>query len=277
MGFVNPVLPLVLGLALHALAQGNITRRETGPIILKSEDPYYDLTLPSAYDYVHPPERPARYIRSAGREPWAKVSAQLAPMDRMLPQNPKGITAEEILALVSPPPNATTTFTRKKWQQIEVGVIEYHGVVNDLPVIGLSAILPLTRKALRLTVYGADPLEKEVREDFDQLLAAVTKAETNWYTDEALRKMETMEKVTWAGAALVALYPIAWSIFFRGRPLSAHWLRTGWLLAIALLLFIPISSPAPTSLSNNLVVNALVPVMYIMLAIRRLKMGIDVD
>jgi hypothetical protein len=277
MGFVNPVLPLVLGVALQALAQGNLTRRETGPIILKSEDPFYDLTLPSAYDQVHPPETPPRYIRSAGRETWAKVSAQITPMARVLPQNPAGITAEEIVSLVSPPPNATWTFSRKKWQQIEVGVLEYHGVVSDLPVIGLSTILPLARKALRITVYGADPLEKEVREDFDLLLASVTKAETNWYTDEALRKISTMEKVTWAGGALVALYPIVWSIFFRGRPLSAHWLRTGWLLAIALLLFVPISSPGPTTLASNLVLNALVPVMYIMLAIRRLKMGIDVD
>jgi hypothetical protein len=160
---------------------------------------------------------------------------------------------------------------------VEVGVIEYHGVVSDLPVIGLSTILPLARKGLRITVYGADPLEKEVREDFELLVSGITKAETNWYTDEALHKMATMEKVTWAGGVLAALYPIAWSIFFRGRPLSAHWLRTGWLLGIALLLFIPISSPAPTTISSNLVVNALLPVLYVMLAIRRLKMGIDVD
>lgn len=277
MGTVNPVLPLALGVALHALAQGTLTRRETGPIVLRSDDPFYELTLPASYEQVTPAETPPRYIRSAGREPWAKVSAQIAPMSRFLPQNPDGITAEEIVALVSPPPNSTWTFSRRRWMNLDVGVIEYRGVVNDLPVIGLSTILPLAKKALRVTVYGADPLEKEVREDFDLLVPGVSKVQTNWYTDEALRKMATMEKVTWAGGVLVALYPIAWSIFFRGRPMNAHWLRTGWLLAIALLLFIPVSSPAPTSISNNLIVNALLPVIYVMLAVRRLKMGIDVD
>jgi hypothetical protein len=277
MGSVNPVLPLALGVALHALAQGTLVRRETGPIVLKSDAPFYELTLPASYEQVHPPETPPRYLRSAGREPWARVSAQVVPTSEPLPQNIHGITAEEILALVSPPPNSTWTFSRKKWMGLDVGVIEYRGVVGDLPVLGLSTILPLAKKALRVTVYGADPLEKEVREDFDLLVSGVSKVETNWHSDEALRKMAAMEKVTWAGGGLVALYPIVWSIFFRGRPMNAHWLRTGWLLVIALLLFIPISSPAPTSMSSNLIVNALIPVIYVMLAVRRLKMGIEVD
>ena len=89
--------------------------------------------------------------------------------------------------------------------------------------------------------------------------------------------MATMEKVTMVGAALFALYPMAWLIFFRGRPLAAHWLRTGWLFMIALLLFSPITSPGPTSIANNLVVNALVPLVFVMMTIRRLKLGIDVD
>jgi hypothetical protein len=107
MGFVNSVFPLVLGIALQALPQGTLSKREVGPINLKSEDPSYDLTLPAAYDAVHPAETPPRYIRSAGREPWAKVSAQVTALSHPLPQNPTGITAEEILALVSPPPNST--------------------------------------------------------------------------------------------------------------------------------------------------------------------------
>jgi hypothetical protein len=277
MGFVNLLLPLLLGVALQAPAQGTLVRKETGPIVLKSDDPFYDLTLPVGYEHVTPTENPPRYLRSAGREPWAKVSAQIVATAGPLPQNPKGITAEEIVALVSLPPNSTWTFSRKKWKEIEVGVLEYKGVVNDLPVLGLSTILPLTRKALRITVYAADPLEKEVREDFDLLLASISKATTDWFTDEALRRIERMEQVTLAGAVLAALYPIAWAIFFRGHPHTAHWLRIGWLLVIALLLFIPISSPAPNSLSSNLVVNGIVPLIYVMMAVRRLKAGIDGD
>ena len=89
------------------------------------------------------------------------------------------------------------------------------------------------------------------------VIGLITKTETNWFTDEELRKISTMEKVTIGGAALAALYPIAWSIFFRGHPLVAHWFRTIWLFAIALLLFIPITSPGPASLESNLFVNAL--------------------
>lgn len=277
MGFVNSILALVLGMALQAPSQGTITRKQTGPIILKSDVPFYDLALPAGYDYATPPEDPPRFVRSAGREPWAKITARVTAMAAPLPQNPAGITAEEILTLVSPPPNAAWTFSRKKWKEVEVGVIEYRAVVSDLPVIGLSTILPLAKKALRITVYAPDPLEKELRDDFDLLLASIAKTETNWFTDEELQKIATMKKVTWAGAALAALYPVAWAIFFRGRPLAAHWLRNAWLLAIGLLLFIPISSPAPTSLSSNLLVNALIPVLYVMLVVRRLKMGIEAD
>jgi hypothetical protein len=277
MGFVNPVLFLALGIVLHALAQGTLIRKETGPIVLKSDVPFYDLTLPVGYAVAVPVEDPPRYIRSAGSEPWAKVNARFTAMASSLPQNPAGITAEEIVALVSPPPNATWTFCRKKWKELEIGVIEYHAVVNDLPVIGLSTILPLARKGLRVTVYAADPLEKEVRDDFELLVSGISKTETNWFTDEALGKIAAMEKVTLAGAVVAGLYPVAWAIFFRGRPLSGHWLRTGWLLAVALLLFIPISSPAPSSMSSNLVVNALIPVLYVMMSVRRLKLGIETD
>jgi hypothetical protein len=268
---------MVLGVALHALAQGTLVRKETGPLVLKSDDPFYELTLPVGYEHVSPPENPPRVLRSAGRESWAKISAQIVATAGPLPQNPKGITAEEIVALVSPPSNSTWTFSRKKWKEIDVGVIEYKGVVNDLPVLGLSTVLPLTKKALRITVYGADPLEKEVREDFDLLLASISKTTTDWFTDEALQRIDRMEKVTLAGAVLAVLYPIAWAIFFRGHPHTAHWFRIGWLLVIALLLFIPITSPAPNSLSSNLVVNGIVPLIYVMMAVRRLKAGIEGD
>ena len=144
-------------------------------------------------------------------------------------------------------------------------------------MIGLSTILPLTKKALRITIYAADPLEKEVRGDFEHLLSRITKFQTNWLTDQELKKISMMEKVSFAGAALATLYPIAWLIFFRGHPLAAHWLRTIWLFAIALVLFIPVTSPGPSSLESNLLVNALLPLFFLVMTVRRLKMGVDAD
>lgn len=270
MGFVIPMLPV---LALM-LGQVVYTRED---IFIKSDDPPYELHLPKAYEHSVPRETPPRYVRSSGRESWAKVSVIVTAMAQQLPQNPTGITEQEILPLVSPPPDAASTFSRRTWQELEIGVIEYRAVVADLRVIGLSTILPLVGKGLRITVYAPDPLEKDVREDFQLLLATISKTKTNWFTDEALRKIALMEKVSIAGGVLLALYPVAWVIIFRGHPHLAHWPRCAWLFAIALLLFIPITSPGPATLVNNLVVNALVPVIYVMLTIRRLKLGIELD
>jgi hypothetical protein len=268
----------LLALALGLTAQGSdVTAVQTGSITLKSDDPVYELLLPVSYEPAIPLEKPPWFIRSTGPERWAKISTQVAAMSQALPQNPGGITAEELLPLISLPPEATWTFSRTKWKDLEVGVIEYRAVVADLPVIGLSAVLPLTRKGLRITVYGADPLDKEIRADFDQLLSRVRKAETDWLTEETLRKIATMKKVTIVGGVLAALYPVAWLIFFRGNPHEAHWIRTIWLLAIALLLFIPVTSTGPTTIWSNLLVNALLPLFFLLMTVRRLKMGIDAD
>lgn len=268
---------LLLALGLASQTPDGTLVRQAGSITLKSDDPGYELTLPLTYEQKFPTETPTRYVRYVGREPWARISTQIAATSGALLQNPTGITAEEILSLVSLPPDATWTFSRTRWKDLEVGVIEYRAVVADLPVIGLSTILPLTKKGLRITVYAADPLEKEVRGDFEQLLSRITKVQTNWLTDQELKRISTMEKVSIGGAALAALYPIAWLIFFRGQPLAVHWLRTIWLFAIALVLFIPVTSPGPSSLQSNLLVNALLPLFFVVMTVRRLKMGVDAD
>ena len=272
------VIPMLAAAFLGlALPQETILKKENGQLVLKSEDPVYELPLPLGYAPAQVFDPPPRFLRTSGREAWAKLSIQVTKMSGTLPQKPAGITAEDILSLVSPPPDATWTFSKVQWNELDIGVIEYRAVVRDLPVLGLSTILPLTRKALRITVYAPDPLEKEIREDFRQLLASITRMKTTWLTDEVLRKMAAFEKVTFAGFALMALYPVAWVIFFRAQPLAAHWPRTIWLGAIAVLLFIPVNSPGPTTLTSNLIVNAIVPVTYLMLTVRRLKLGVDAD
>ena len=269
----------LLTVALSLVQQsGAVTlAQQIGSTTLKSDDPVYELTLPLSYEPTIPVEKPPRYIRSTGPERWAKITTQIAAAARALPQNPTGITAEEILPLLSLPPEATWTFSRTKWKDLDVGVIEYRAVVADLPVIGLSTVLPLTKKGLRITVYGADPIEKEIRSDFQQVLSRIEKAETDWFTDEQLQKIATMQKVTIGGAVLAALYPIAWVIFFRGNPHGAHWVRTIWLFLIALLLFTPVTSTGPTTFWSNLLVNALLPLFFLVMTVRRLKMGIDAD
>ena len=158
---------------------------------------------------------------------------------------------------------------------MDVGVVEYRAVVKNLPVIGLSAVLPLARNALTLTLYAPDPLEKEVREDFNEILSRITKASSDWRTPEEFRKIETIEMVGKAGTGLLALYPIVWLIFFRGFPMRAHWVRTAWFVLVAVLLFVPITSPGPTSLWCNLITNLFLPLLFISFAVRRVKLGIE--
>jgi hypothetical protein len=271
---VIALLALALGLASQ---NSDDTLVQTGSMTLKSDDPVYELLLPPGYEPTIPVEKPPRFIRSTGPERWAKISTQVAAMSQTLPQNPSGITAEQILPLMSLPPEATWTFSRTRWKDLDIGVIEYRAVVADLPVIGLSAVLPLAKKGLRITVHGADPLDKEIRSEFEQVLSRVRKAETDWFTDEVLVKIALMQKVTIGGAVLAAFYAIAWVIFFRGNPHGAHWARTIWLFGIALLLFIPVTSPGPTTFWSNLLVNALLPLFFLVMTVRRLKMGIDAD
>jgi len=87
--------------------------------------------------------------------------------------------------------------------------------------------------------------------------------------------MKTLDLVGKAGGLALLLYPVGWLLFFRSDPLRAHWGRVAWLGAAAVLLFIPITSPGPTTILNNLVVNALVPLVLLTLMVRRVKMGID--
>lgn len=244
-------------------------------IKIDSEAPSYSVTLPAGYEATTPRETPARYLRSYGREAWYHVSVAFAVQSGPLKQNPAGITAPEVLPFVALPPDAAPTFMTVKWKNLDIGVIEYRAVVRDLPVVGLSAVLPLKGNALTMTVYGPTSLEKETREEFNDILSRITRTTTPWYTAEDFRKMSTLETVGQAGAGLLALYPIAWIVFFRTDPMRAHGVRIVWLLAAALLLFLPVSSPGPMTFFTNLVVNAVLPVALLLFVVRRIKMGID--
>jgi hypothetical protein len=84
-----------------------------------------------------------------------------------------------------------------------------------------------------------------------------------------------MNLVTACGGGVMLLYLIAWAVYFRGDPMRAHWVRVVWQVVVAVLLFIPITSPGETTLANNLLVNALIPMLLLLFAVRRVKLGIE--
>lgn len=244
-------------------------------IKIQSEVPVYVVTLPAGYEPTVPRESPPRYVRSLGRDAWVRISVSFTVASGPLKQNPAGITAEEILPFVVLPPDATRTFFMLKWKELEIGVVEYRAVVKDIPVVGFSAVLPLQGNALTMTMFGPTPLEKETREEFREILSRISNTTTNWYTPQEFRKMATLDNVGKAGVGLLALYPVAWAVFFRGRPMRAHWTRVLWLLAVAVLLFLPVTSPGPNTLFTNLIVNAILPLAMISFAVRRIKLGVE--
>lgn len=268
--------PISALLALVLAAQDPAEARPRTGVLLRSDAPAYEVTLPLDYEIV-PSESPTRYLRASGPEPWAKVSLSILAADRALPQPPQGLTSAELLALVPPPPDAKWTFSPLKWKDLELGVLEYRAVVKELPVIGLSTVLPLAGNALKITVYAPDPLEKEVREDFRHVIAGLTRTTTPWFTPAELKKIALLERIGMGGAAALGLYLLLWAVAFRGNPMRAHWIRTLWLAAAAVMFFVPISSPGPISAWSNLLVNAIAPLVLVMLVLRRVRMGLDID
>jgi hypothetical protein len=259
------------------LALAAILPASGGDVVIKSPQPAYELSLPVGYEPATPRETPPRYVRACGSETWTKISVTLIEGSKVLPQNLSGVTAEETLPCVPLPPDAKWSFSRLPWKGFDIGAVEYRAVVKDLPVIGVAVVLPLVSGSLTIIVSAPDPLEKECREDFREILSRVTKAPSPWHPPEYYQKIRTRELVGQAGVALLTLYPIAWLIFFRGHPMRAHWLRTGWLVAIAVLLFVPMTSPGETSLISNMLVNGIVPLLLLSFAARRVKMGLEMD
>ena len=207
-------------LALALLEQGTPENAA-----IHSSSPAYELTLPGGYWPVAPRETPIRYSRSRGRESWARVNAIIADSKEALPQNLDGLRAEDVLSRVPLPPEAKWTFHPHPWKDFEVGSFEYRAVVRDLPVLGLAAVLPLQGGSLTILVYAPEPLEKECREDFSEILARITKAPTSWHSPEYYRKVRSMNLVGMSGAVLLTLYLIAWAVIFHGYPMTP---QLGW-------------------------------------------------
>jgi hypothetical protein len=249
-----------------------------GDNIVRSEVPRYVVKFPASFKLVEARERSRRFVHSCGRADWELVTATLVPASTPLTQNPSGtVTLEEMLPFVSLPPDSKTLFYTMKWNNLDVGVIEYQAVEKNLPLIGLSVVLPLQGHALTLTVSAPTPLEKEARADFQEILSRISETRVGWYTAEERGTMKTLDLVGKAGLAVLLIYPVAWALFFRGDLMRGHWVRVAWFALAAILLFAPITSPGPTTILNNLVVNALVPLLLVTLVVHRVKLGIDED
>jgi hypothetical protein len=264
---VTAIVPSLLALALAAADETPI----------RSESPAYEMAIPSGYRQVTPRETPPRFVRARGRDSWEIVTAVVADSNSELPQNPKGVLAEDFASRVPFPPDAKWTFHPLRWKDFETGCFEYRAVVRDVPIFGLSAVLPLRDGSVTILVYAPETMETQCREELQGILAGVTKAPTRWHSPEYYQSVRTMNRVGLGGAALLVLYPIAWAIFFRGDAMRAHWLRVAWMAIVAFLLFLPITSPGETTLTNNLLVNGLLPVVMLLFAARRIKMGIEMS
>jgi hypothetical protein len=261
--------------ARWALALWMIPSAAADDVVVKSQLPLFELTLPAGYQPTIPREIPTRYVRSCDRDAWARVSVVVIDGGTLLLQPPSGITAGDVAPHIPLPPDATYAFSTLPWHDLDIGVLEYKAVVKDLPVIGLSTVLPLKGNSLTLMVYAPEPLEREMRHDFQAILLRISRVSSNWHTHAELGKIAALEKVGMAAAGLLALYPPAWLLFFRGDPLRFHWLRTAWLLVIAMLLFIPISSPGETTPFNNVIVNGVLPMSILLFTLRRIKLGVE--
>ena len=247
---------------------------EAQEVIIRSSAPTYETALPDGYQPTLPREQPPRYRRSSGPEDWAKIHVSLVPGARDLEQNPLGVTAAEILPLVALPKDATSTFTVTRWKDVFIGTLEYRAVVENMPRFGIAAVVPISGKPVILTVSAPTLLETEVRKDFRSILTRLP-GPTRWHSPEELLKIRRLEGVGKAGAGLLLLYAVAWVTLFRGYPLRAHVLRTAWLAAIAILLFIPMLSPGEMSLFSNLLVNGVLPLAFLLFAAHRIKMAIE--
>jgi len=274
---MTSVTHALLVLALMTAGSQNSPSTVTTSPSISSSNPVYELSLPAGYVAVVPLETPARYIRSCGRESWARLSVVVVDSKEVLPQNVSGVRAEDVQSRVPFPPEAKWTFQPMRWKDFDIGSFEYRAVVKDLPVLGIAAVLPLQGGSLTILVYAPEPLEKECREEFGGIFARFTKAPTSWHSAEYYQQVRRMNRVAAAGGVMMVLYVVAWAIFFRDDPLRAHWLRTAWLVVNAVLLFLPITSPGEMTFTNNLAVNLMVPLVLLMFAARRIKVGIEMS
>jgi hypothetical protein len=244
--------------------------------VVQSTQPTFETILPKGYQQVLSRENPSQYVRVSGPEDWAKLTVTFVAGRGPLEQNPAGITLPEILPFVSLPANATSSFKIVRWKDYFIGSVEYHAVAQNLSMFGIAAVVPISGKAVTISISAPEPLEPELRKDFRAILSRLS-GPSRWHSLEELRRAALLETVGKAGAGFLLLYLIAWAAVFRGHPLRAHVLRIAWLAATAILLFIPIMSPGETSLVSNLVVNGVLPLVCLLFASHRIKMGIEMS
>ena len=259
---------------LCIVAFGGLWPTGTDEPVVTCKNPACEIILPSGYREILPRKQVMRFTRTSGPETWAKITATVAPAPEALPQR-SGVSSDQILPLLGLPADAQETFRTRAWHDLDIGLIEYRAVADDLRVFGISTVLPLANKGLIITVWAPDPLEKEVRDDFSAVLFRIAHFQTNWHTPEELRRMDLLDRIGWGGAGLLAAYPLAWIFLFRGHPMRLHWLRIGWMGLAAVMLFLPITSPGGMGSHGVLFQAILTPVILLSLIARRLKMAIE--
>jgi hypothetical protein len=233
-------------------------------------DPAYDLNLPLEYKAT---AFERRWERSVSPEAWARLRLTLAHA-KSTPAQPAGEPVQaDVLPFVTVPPESTLGFSTVPWGEFTLGVVEYRTVLDGLPVFGMTTAIPLREKALLLTLQGADPLEKDLRSDFQMVMATV-KGQSPWITRAEKQRRATARLCDLAGLSLYALYVVVWAAAFRGNLMYAHLLRTTWMVVAGALLIAPLFLGVEPEV-RHLFLNLALPLALFSMAGRRIKLAVD--
>jgi hypothetical protein len=233
-------------------------------------DPSYDISVPVEYKATAV-ER--RWERSVSPEAWARIRLTLA-FAKSTPAQPDAEPVQaDVLPFVTLPPDSKTGFSTVSWGEFTLGVVEYHAVIDGLPVFGMTTAVPLREKALLLTLQGADPLEADLRRDFQMVMITV-KGLTPWLTRAERQRRATARLCDTAGLALYGLYLVVWAAAFRGNLMYAHLLRTAWMLIAGSLLVAPLFLGTELEV-RHLFLNLALPLALFSMAGRRIKLAVD--
>lgn len=217
-----------------ALQPGTAEPQSPPPVVLRHEDPPFEIPLPPGYEETQTPPPTAQYgyqRRVRGDEKFITVVVQILPGPwRRTERSPAEIEHLERHAGSSLPPGSTVRLGTGYWMNREIDVFEYRFTVGGLEVFGLMAQLPLEPRGIQLSL-GATGVEDDVaRKEFDIILGSV-----KGQTREPTRTQAFLSRtagVTIVGGTVLLLFDIlGTALCFRRNPML---LRRTRLVALGL-------------------------------------------
>jgi hypothetical protein len=253
----------IAALTLAALLQGPPAKPLENRTIL-SQDPVYRLEIPADYALLELKGEKPRYVR---RYPQSidLLEIRLSTTPGAVQQDlkpPHGFLRPPDL-----PPGTSEKPATLTWQRLPIYAGEYRFFTSAGPHLCLTAAVPLKGKGLILRIQGPEPREADLRADLARLAESV-KGDTDWLSPESKEDERKARLSMLIGAGVAGLYFALWAGIFRKSFRMAHGLRVAWLSLTALLFLYP------TILGVGYL-NLLPFLLYTGLAVRRIKMGIE--